>query len=497
MLVGNQMPGPTVGRRVRPKRPLWPALLAGAAVLLIGTFFIQPRTGSAIPYSTEEVYAQPAKGAAGPNILLICIDAMRPDHTSLYGYARDTTPRIKAVFGEAAVYERAYAPSALTPPSVIGMLSGQYPQNHGVRWLGQQLPDTTILISDPLRRAGYQTAAVVSNVVLSASACGLASRFDHFDAQVDAPPDGYERDARRTTDAAVHWLHSIRTPQQSHLLYVHYADPNAPYEPPADGPADFTHERPLPSELADRGGKPEGVVDVLEQVDAYDEEIAFVDQEVGRLLDEYRTLGLLDAAMVVLVADHGESLMEHDQGFGHGTGVYEETIRVPLAIRHKALKTARVSTPVSLVDLAPTLLQAAGLRTPSGMDGRSLLTPGSPRAVFAEAGDRYLPDPTAARNGPWRRCVILGDRKIVASSTPEGALGQPQAFELRADAKELNPLPVADNDPLWRILADLAAADPGPNGRTSVARSDLPGPGMAPPDDPAAIERLRTLEYVR
>jgi arylsulfatase A-like enzyme len=501
MLVGNHMPSMTVGKQVRPRRPLWPALLAGVAVLLIGAFFIQPRSSTAIPYSLDEVYAQPAKAATGPNVLILCIDAMRPDHTSLYGYARDTTPRIKAVFGGAAVFERAYAPSALTPPSVIAMLSGQYPQNHGVRLLCQQVPDTTVLVSDQLRRAGYQTAAIVSNVVLSASACGLASHFDHFDAQLDAPrdgrSDGYERDARRTTDAAVHWLHSIRSPQQPHLLYVHYADPNAPYEPPADGPAHFTHEQPLRVDLGDRGGPAGGPVDVLERIDAYDEEIAFVDQEVGRLLDEYRALGLLDAAMVVLCADHGESMMEHDQGFGHGARVYEEVIRVPLAIRGKNLKPGRVSTPVSLVDLAPTILQTAGLRTPAGLDGRSLLKPSPPRAIFAEAGGQYISDQTAAQGGQAWRCVILGDRKIVASATASGALERPQAIDLRADGKELNPLPVADDDSLWRALTDFAAADPGPNGRTSIARGDLPGPSVAPTNDPAAIERLRAIEYLR
>ncbi|UCG15131.1 MAG: sulfatase [Phycisphaerales bacterium] len=503
-VIGNQLPTKGVKEPHRPKRVVWPVFLAAAAVLLVGAFFIRPRSGTAIPYAVETLYPGPVEATVGPNVLIICIDALRPDHMSLYGYERDTTPRIMAVFGDATIFNRAYAPAAVTTPSVVSLLTGLYPQNHGVRMLGQKVPDPTVLVSDHVRRAGYQTAAVVSNAVLSDSASGLASRFDLYDARLDqnrgARAHVLQRNAQKTTDAAINWLHYTRAPDRPHFLYVHYADPQAPYEPLPDKPADFTHQRPMLVDLTGHGGsvQPEGTVDSLELIDRYDEEIAYTDREVGRLLHEYRDLGLLDDALVILCADHGESMMEHDCWFGHGVHVHQELIRIPLAVRYQDLKPQRVETTVSLIDVTPTILVAAGLPVPAVLDGKSLFAPVDAREIFAEARGVWDDDQDDSHSAGLWRCLIRGDTKVVARIGNTGSIRSAQMFDLLADPKELNPSPATKEEPAFRALADFIASDPNPAGLPkNVAWGDLPGPNVAPSADPETLGHLRSLGYVQ
>ncbi|MBN1512994.1 MAG: sulfatase [Phycisphaerae bacterium] len=503
-VIGNRLPT-SVGRHAarQKNRSIWPVLLAGVAVLLTGSFFVRPRAGVAIPYSVEEFYAQPGSVVAGPNILILCIDAMRPDHTSLYGYVRDTTPQLQSFFGEGAVFDRAYAPAAITTPSVVAMLSGKYPQNSGVRLLCQKLPNTTILVSDHLRRAGYQTAAVVSNAVLSDSASDLAARFDHYDARLDEAESNrkhiYERTAVKTTDAAINWLHYKCAPGRPHLLYVHYIDPHGPYDPPADRPADFTHDKPQMIDMTGKGGgiHPEGELDGLELVDRYDEEIAFADQEAGRLLREYRALGFLDDALVILCADHGEAMMEHDHWFAHGVYVYEEIIRVPLAIRYRNMPSGRIAAPVSLVDVTPTILEAVGLPVPGDFDGHSLLTPPDTRPLFSEARGNAGMQHDDSHNGNLWRCAIRDHNKVTARIGRSGPVREAHAYDLLADPGELTPQPVDETNPFFQTLLTFIQADPDPAGiPRNLEWGDLPGPNVAPTTDPRALDALRSLGYV-
>ena len=141
-----------------------------------------------------------------PNILLITVDTLRADHTSLLEYERDTTPRLRAFFADGRVYDRAYATEANTSPSVMSILSGLHPQNHRVRLLFQKADPTIRLLPDYLGDVGYRTGAIVSNIVLTDEALGLGDRFDHFDDFVDEELDGwaaYERGGERTTNAAL------------------------------------------------------------------------------------------------------------------------------------------------------------------------------------------------------------------------------------------------------------------------------------------------------
>jgi choline-sulfatase len=189
------------------------------------------------PPSALEAYPQSQTAdLTSPDVLLICVDTLRADHVGLYGYARRTTPRIDAFFSSGRVFESAYAAAPVTTPSIVSALTGLYPHRHGVRLLMQRIAPELATVADYLRQAGYQTAGVVSNAVLTDKATGLGERFGFYDDFVDEREgfreEMYERRAARTTDAAIRWLSHERDADRPHFLFVHYIDPHGPYRPP-------------------------------------------------------------------------------------------------------------------------------------------------------------------------------------------------------------------------------------------------------------------------
>jgi len=186
------------------------------------------------------------------DVVLITVDTLRPDHLGSYGYSRPTSPQIDAFFADDLIYERSYSTSASTPSSIVSSLSGLLPQDHGVRLFYQRLPSSTALLPEELPWV-YRSAAFVSNVVLTEEALGIADRFHHYDDCVDrleSKRQLWEREARRTTDAALAWLHGEARTDESLFLWLHYIDPHGPYRPPDDSATRFDHEDPLPIDPA-------------------------------------------------------------------------------------------------------------------------------------------------------------------------------------------------------------------------------------------------------
>ena len=179
------------------------------------------------------------------NILFITIDALRADHLGIYGYKRDTSPNIDKFFRNGIIYENAYSTEANTTPSVVSFLTGLHPQDTGIRLLYQKVPKKTMLISDYLSEEGYQTAGIVSNVVLCREATKLNLHFDFYDDFVDQKEpyrDIYERNAKDTTNAGIYWVEKDYKAGKPYFLWLHYQDPHGPYHPPSDKPKDFTHK---------------------------------------------------------------------------------------------------------------------------------------------------------------------------------------------------------------------------------------------------------------
>jgi choline-sulfatase len=287
-------------------------LAVAALAVAIGVFLWE---GGARRSATAPFTPAPQPAARPTNVLLLSIDTLRADHLSLYGYRRETSPHLDAFARGAMAYDNAYTTATFTSPSVVSLLTGTLPAAHGVRFLFQKLPPDTWTLPRYLHAHGWWTGAVISNFVLTASASGLAPQFDEYDDTVAEQEVGHrkrvvQRLAEDTTDAAVAWLRRNRA--RPFFLWVHYIDPHGPYAAPAPfdrrfrgSPPERVKEAKIPAyqRLAH-------ITDLGYYVDQYDGEVAYTDEYLGRLLAAVNGLGLLADTLVVVTADHGESLTE-------------------------------------------------------------------------------------------------------------------------------------------------------------------------------------------
>ena len=292
------------------------------------------------------------------NILLVTIDTLRWDHVGAYGYDVAVTPVIDSLARRGATFETAVAHVALTGPSHASMLTGLIPPRHGVRDNGAfALPPTVATIASQLAHGGYETAAFVSGFPLDRRfgfATGFAMYDDWFPRGQGAGSRAYvERRADDTTTRVLGWLderaqnNRAGAPVRPWFLWVHYFDPHAAYAPPPEFAARFPNS-------------------------AYDGEIAFVDTQLGRLLQRLERSGELARTVVLVTADHGESLGDHGEQT-HGIFVYDATLRVPFIITGPGIPAGLSPRVVARgVDVMPTLLDFAGLEPHAGLDGRSL-----------------------------------------------------------------------------------------------------------------------------
>ncbi len=434
-------------------------------------------------------------GSEAPrDVLLITIDTLRADRIGLHGYPRATTPAIDRWFGDGAIFTRAYSTEASTSPSVVSILSGRLPQEHRVRLFHQLVPAETELLPDLLPDR-YQTAAFVSNAVLTDEAIGIGARFDHYDDFVDERESMravYEREARRTTDAALRWLRERRDPARPLFLWVHFIDPHGPYRPPASWGVRFqsAESREIPIERVPFYTQEQGLTDGFAYVDRYDSEVAYVDAQVGRLIEGYAELRPADDALLVLTADHGESMMEHEAWFTHGYQVYDEIVRVPLLVRGPGVEPGRFDLPASGIDVASTILAFArggAARELPGADLRrgSALDPA--RTVFAEASRKEV---------QWR-AAVQGTRKWIVAVQQDRRVVAQQLFDLRSDPGEVRGGPLVERDAFAEGLLRLIREDPDPAGipERFLEGLELARPKVSPDVTPEELEVLRRLGY--
>lgn len=425
------------------------------------------------------------------NVLLITLDTLRADRVGAYGSTRDTTPNVDRFFQDGRIYLNSYATSSYTPPSIVSVLTGRLPQDHGVRRFLELYDGRVPLVCDLLPNT-WETAAFVSNAVLTDEALGVASCFDTYDDYVDerAGPvrKVYERSAGRTTDAALAWLRKGRDVDRRTLLWVHYIDPHGPYEAPADADVNFQHQgsqefdvqrMPLYARL--------GIRDALEVIDRYDEEVAYADREIGRLLAGWSDLSAVDRDLVIFTSDHGESLMERATAFDHGFHVWEELIRVPMMLRGAGVTPGRATEPASLVDVLPTILAFAGIASPAGLEGVDLRAEGLDpnRMVYAESRT-------------WT-AVVQAKRKWMLRFAPQGpAVQETRYYDLRKDPREANRAPWPASEAASKWLMALGARDPDrkPGSRTKQKGALLREPKVAPGASEEQLEQLRGLGYL-
>lgn len=351
------------GARLRPL-----LVLGAAAALTVGATLAIRHRGPAAPAGLCQLVR--SGDAAGFNVLLITLDTVRWDRLGCYGYELAETPTLDALAAGGVQFDDAVTSVPLTLPSHASVLTGLYPPNHGVRANGRHyLAPEHVTLAETLSARGYDTVAFIGCFVLDAR-FGLDQGFDLYDFQVTA--EGYrpqmldfnERPAGAVTDAAIRWLNERQRSGATapFFAWVHYFDPHLPYKSPLQHQPRFA-------------GHP------------YDAEIAFVDAQLKRLLDALDGHKLQERTLIVVVADHGEALGEHEEPT-HGMLVYDCTMRVPFILFCPALFDGphHVSDRVvGLVDVRPTLEDLLGL-TPTPGDGMSLLRSGqeADRAIYVE-----------------------------------------------------------------------------------------------------------------
>ncbi len=287
-----------------------------------------------------------------PHLLLITLDTTRADRLGCYGYAGARTPVLDELAAAGVLCERAYTVAPLTLPAHASLFTGLYPAETGVRTNGRgRLDDSLPTLAQVLKRQGYDTAAFVASFVLDGK-FGLDQGFNVYDDDIagDEPaPDALHRNRNGASvvDSALEWLGKPRS--RPFFCWVHLYDPHSPYLPHHDLFGDEFDERP------------------------YDAEIAYVDQQVGRLVEFLRVRRLEDQTLVVVVGDHGEGLGEHVER-EHGWTLYNATLHVPLIFRRPTNLPpgGRVAMNVSMVDISPTILDLLGVGLPRKITGTSL-----------------------------------------------------------------------------------------------------------------------------
>jgi arylsulfatase A-like enzyme len=404
-----------------------------------------------------------------PNIILIAVDTLRADHLGCYGYPMATSPRIDALASEGTLGERLFCPAIPTQPSFTTLYTGQHPITHDIVSHGgqAQLDRATPVLPELLVEGGYTTCAV-DNLWRARQWFGRGYEF-YLDPSVRR---GLLLGVtcEEINDRAISWLRQQR--DEPFFLFLHYWDPHYPLVPPRryrdlfyEGdpfdPANRSLERwwdhPLGTVARDTWlRRQEGAVTDADYVTAlYDQEIRYLDDGVADLLAAVDETGLTARTLVVLIADHGTSLTEHDIFFEHH-GLYDNTIHVPLVVRWpgRVPPGARLPQMLQINDLAPTLLEAASLEVPDEMEGESfwpLLAGGA-----QDGGRSSVVSLECTWQANWS--LRTETHKLILSRDP-GLRGGPalELYDLDLDPLETTNLATTD-EPKAREMAETLEA---------------------------------------
>ena len=334
------------------------------------------------------------------NVLMVSIDALRADHVGAWGYSRATTPALDRFAAGATRFSWAFTSAPKTLPAIASLLTGRHPSS--LVWQGgnRLLMDESRAkgLAETMLQAGYDTAAITC-CARFAQAENELTGFAHLDAAAAEELDRLPGRANSAfvVEKAIRWVDRRAARAAPYFLWIHLFDPHAPHNLP-EGAAEFGDGR----------------------MDQYDSEIAFADLNLGRLLAAFDERGLASTTIVVVAADHGEEFDEHGHRF-HSSGLFNHLARIPLMVRYPAASPHVVSTPVSIVDVMPTILDLVGVPGPAGMNGRSLAAAvlgrgdAPARPVVMEISHRVGMDRdmVAVASGPWK---VIWDREANAWS---------------------------------------------------------------------------------
>ena len=503
------------GRKFRlPVVPLRFAAI-GCTLLLILFSYALGRPGP----NRVEAAATPLAQSGRPNILLIVMDTVHADHLTAYGYERDTTPNLRELARDSMLYSNAISASDITLTSHASLFTGMYPSWHGAYCdpqnaaYGRAISNRYPTVAELLHTAGYQTSGVAANLYLRAD-FGLERGFDRFRIPRPVPLLAAENSfmlrgaLRRGLSLVVDTaqfdrlyalgedinsqlfadLAEFSKPSAPAFLFVNYMDAHFPYVPPSPYDSRYPGRRPgmtqddLESEqkvlVSGNGTVPAYQSHCVSQ---YDGGIAYVDHQIGEVVTWLKHHGAYDNTMIVVTSDHGEAFGERHR-VGHANSPYQNLLHVALIVKYPhAAQRGAESRPVSLSDVAPTILEAAGIAAPPTMQGRSLRV-AADREIFSETFPCPVAHSPDCPNGCTARAIFAWPYKFITTSN-----GRRELFDLSGDATERRNLYIQQPERAAQMARRLS------QWMQSMPQQSRETHTLSPED----LRRLKSLGYVQ
>jgi arylsulfatase A-like enzyme len=513
-----------LGRRFRlPAVPLTFAAIGGA-VMLLGTSYALGRVAPSSVEAASQAQADPLH----PNVVLIVMDTVQADHLAVYGYQRDTTPNLRDLARDSMVYTNAMSASDITLTSHASLFTGMYPSWHGAYCdpknaaYGRKLSSQYPTIAELLHAGGYHTTGVAANLYLRAD-FGLERGFDQFRIPRPVPILAAEnafmlrRALRRglglvfdtaqfdrlyslgeDINAALFTeLSSPLKPGAPSFTFVNYMDAHFPYVPPAPYDMRYPGRQPALTQddledqqkaLISGGDAGDNAAPGYRPhcVSQYDGGIAYVDRQIGEVVTLLKRRGAYDNTMIVVTSDHGEAFGERHR-VGHANSPYQNLLHVALIVKYPIVKYPHQANrgiaerTVSLTDVAPTILEAAGIAVPPSMQGRSL-TSAADGDIFSETFPCPVAHSPDCPNGCTARAIFSWPYKFITSSN-----GHRELFDLGGDPTEKRNLYIQQPERAAQLADRLA------QWMKTMPRQSQETHTISPED----LRRLKSLGYVQ
>jgi arylsulfatase A-like enzyme len=432
-------------------------------------------------------WAEPVVWSAAPDsrpsVILVLLDTLRADRLGCHGWERARTPRLDALAASGVRYDQAMSASSWTLPAHASLFTSSYPSQHGL-WSDQRLPDPMTTLAEAMARNGYRTAAFTERGFVKADH-GFARGFERLDSA--------SREAEVTFDLAARWIEDQTGPT---FTFVHTYKVHSPYDPaerfregivrPYEG--DLPRDIDVREHSWGRNGAPPSEDDQRYVSDLYDAEVAEVDHALGVFLDRLEAGGRLEDTLLIVTSDHGEEFFEHGHTL-HGLSLYQEQLHIPLIVHRPGhIDGGRVvEQPVHLVDIAPTVLVAAGIPVPGDWVGVPLDREPAPGArpllssmLTYWAGPRH--------RGEQAIAVREGELLYVdypAGLRPHDPISGPALFDVRRDPLQQQDLLHQGGAGEWAARAEALLERFPPVGRAESVEVDE-----------ATSRELRGLGYV-
>lgn len=440
------------------------------------------------------------------NVLMILVDTLRADRLGSYGNRRGLSPFLDELAAKGVVFSNAFAASSWTVPSVASLFTAQYPSQHQVSTFESKLPDEAVTLAEKLAVEDYVAGGFLANFRLT-KALGYGQGFEHWITYTGNPQTGIKVRGSRLREESLRWLDglAVHRAEMPRFLYLHYMEPHSPYQPSQPHrsrffrPVDGVDEVEANAKVGRLNFAAVSAREIRLLRSLYDGEVASLDAELRQLFGELDRRGFLDRALVVITSDHGEEFKEHGRT-AHGHALYDESIRVPLIILAPGLAPRVVEENVSLIDVAPTILDLLHLPAEPAFEGRSLVELMNDRSLGNWLLSQNAPEqdviselpPTGSRFDVRAHSQALVRKSLKLLLALQGRSGKkeavPEIYDLATDPGEKKPNSAelaAERETLQTALREQTL---------SLVRRATLDRETAPVDE-ATKEKLRALGY--